>query len=145
MENHIGYILKRTQLAFRTRLNEALLRHELTTPQYACLNHLNQDSGLSNAELARRCFITPQTMHKILVGLEKKAFVSREPDPQNQRRQRTLLTAAGQQALQAAESTVDALEAQMLKAFSAEDILRFQTFLTTAHFNLEHADIETRP
>lgn len=142
MEHRIGYLLKRTQLMFRSKLDEALGAHDLTTPQYACLYQLNMDGGISNAELARRCFITPQTMHKIVQGLEKKGFLQREPDPTNQRRQCTLLTAAGAKALAAAEATVDSLESVVLSAFSDEEILQFQGYLTLTQQHLHQLSPE---
>jgi len=72
-----GYVLKRTQLALRGAMDGALATLDLTTPQYAALSELAKEQGLSNAELARRCFVTPQTMHRILGGLERDALVIR--------------------------------------------------------------------
>ena len=136
MDHRIGYILKRTQMMFRTKMDEALGVHDLTTPQYICLHELHADGGISNAELARRCFITPQTMHKIVLGLEKKGFLTREPDPANQRRQCTRLTETGAQVLKTAEATVDALESVVLSAFSDAEILQFQSYLTLTQQHL---------
>ena len=72
-----GYILKRTQLALRGAMDDALVTVNLTTPQYAALSELSEEQGLSNAELARRCFVTPQTMHQILRGLERTSSFTR--------------------------------------------------------------------
>ena len=61
-----GYIFKCTQLVLCGAMDDALATVDLTTPQYAALSELSKEQGLSNAELARRCFVTPQTMHQIL-------------------------------------------------------------------------------
>ena len=72
-----GYIFKRTQLALRGAMDDALVTVNLTTPQYAALSEPSKEQGLSNAELARRCFVTPQTMHQILGGLERTSSVTK--------------------------------------------------------------------
>jgi DNA-binding MarR family transcriptional regulator len=132
----IGYVLKRTHMLFRSKMDAVLSAHDLTTPQFACLFQLHEDAGLSNAELARRCFITPQTMHKIVVGLEKKGLIKREPEPQHLRIQRTLLTPAGEQVLTQSKATVSALEKAMATPFSADEIQRLQVDLEALHDRL---------
>jgi DNA-binding MarR family transcriptional regulator len=41
----------------------ALHEHNATVGQYALLTALDEEPGLSNADLARRAFVTPQTMN----------------------------------------------------------------------------------
>ncbi len=77
--NLVGYQLKRAQQALRTAMDEGLRAQGLTTPQYAALTHLEADGPLSGAELARRCFVTAQTINAILVGLERARLVERAP------------------------------------------------------------------
>jgi DNA-binding MarR family transcriptional regulator len=43
----------------------------LTTPQYAVLAFLEVEAGDSNAALARRVFVTPQTIQAILGFVDK--------------------------------------------------------------------------
>src|SRR3712207_8022525 len=66
----VGYELKRAQHALRSEMDGALRGVGLTTPQYAALSVLEGEEGISGALLARRCFVTPQTMNGILVNLE---------------------------------------------------------------------------
>jgi len=54
----LGYQLKRTQHALRLRMDEALHALGLTAPQYAVLSILEEAPRLSNADLARRSFVT---------------------------------------------------------------------------------------
>ena len=132
----IGYALKRTHMLFRSKMDAVLSAHALTTPQFACLFQLHEDTGLSNAELARRCFITPQTMHKIVVGLENKGFIVREPALKHQRVQRTLLTSAGEHALTQAKTAVFELEKAMVEGFSADEVQRLERDLGTLYARL---------
>jgi DNA-binding MarR family transcriptional regulator len=112
----IGFALKLAQQALRTHLDAALQKMGLTTPQYAVLAFLEVEPGASNAALARRAFVTPQTMQAILVALERDGFISRTPHPVNKRVQKTELTAKGRRALAAASGIVAGAEARLCNA-----------------------------
>ncbi|TNY27541.1 MarR family winged helix-turn-helix transcriptional regulator [Fulvimonas soli] len=114
----IGYALKLAQQALRTRLDSGLREIGLTTPQYAVLTYLREEAGASNAALARRAFVTPQTMQAILVALERAGFISRTPHPEHGRVQRTELTTKGRDVLESASGIVASAEAR-LRAASA--------------------------
>ena len=77
----IGFALKQAQQALRTRLDSGLREIGLTTRQYAPLAFLEVEAGASNAALARRAFVTPQTMQAILVALERAGCIARKPIP----------------------------------------------------------------
>jgi len=85
----------------------------LTTPQYAVLAFLEVEAGASNAALARRVFVTPQTMQAILVALERSGFVARTPHPEPGRVQTTELTALGRGVLEAASGIVADAETRL--------------------------------
>jgi DNA-binding MarR family transcriptional regulator len=117
----IGFALKMAQQALRTHLDAALQKIGLTTPQYAVLNFLEIEPGASNAELARRAFVTPQTMQAILVALERAGLISRTPHPEHGRVQMTKLTAKGRKALEAASGIVADAEARLRDAAAPLD------------------------
>ena len=71
---------------------------------------LAHESGLSNAQLARRCFVTPQSMNEVVLELERRELLTREPDSANQRILRAHLTASGQKVIDEWEKRIDALE-----------------------------------
>lgn len=103
-----GYALKQAQQAMRLRMDRSLSKIGLTAPQYAVLANLEDEPGASNAALARRAFVTPQTMQGMLVKLERAGMIERRPDTAHGRIQRTELTAEGRHALlQAHEITSD--------------------------------------
>ena len=66
-----GYLLKRAQAALHAGMAGALREHGATLAQYAVLTALDEEPGLSNAGLARRAFVTPQTMNQVLLELEQ--------------------------------------------------------------------------
>ncbi|MCW9707196.1 MarR family winged helix-turn-helix transcriptional regulator [Fodinibius salsisoli] len=103
-------------------MDEQLDAVGVTTPQYAALSILEEDQGLSNAELARRCFLTPQTMHKIIGGLEAKRLVERKADPSHGRKINTLLTSEGKKLLKKAHKIVQNIEGEMTSDLTEEEI-----------------------
>ena len=110
----VGYHLKRAQQALRTAMDEGLRAQGLTTPQYAALTHLEADEPLSGAELARRCFVTAQTMNAILVGLERARLVERTAHAKHGRVIEARLTKRGRAKVEDAHRTVFGIEERML-------------------------------
>ncbi len=117
----IGFALKQAQQALRTRLDSGLREIGLTTPQYAVLAFLEVEAGASNAALARRAFVTPQTMQAILIALERAGLVARTPHPEHGRVQMTQLTARGRGALKAASGIVADAEERLRNASAPFD------------------------
>jgi DNA-binding MarR family transcriptional regulator len=117
----IGFALKQAQQALRTRMDAELREIGLTTPQYAVLAYLKVEAGASNAALARRAFVTPQTMQAILVTLKKSGFVTRSPHPEHGRVQKTELTASGHHALEVASAIVADAETRLRNAAAPVD------------------------
>jgi DNA-binding MarR family transcriptional regulator len=113
---HVGYRLKRSAAALRGAMDKALREHGLTVPQYACLELLDQQPGLSNAELARGTFVTRQSMNVVLRGLQDADLISRPATTDHGRALPAHLTAEGRRRLDAARSAVYAIERQMVDA-----------------------------
>lgn len=124
LESSVGYALKRAQHALRLRMDEELKEVELTTPQYAVLSVLEEAPGLSGAALARRSFVTPQTMNVIVTKLERSGLIERGPHPEHGRVLRAYLTGKGRGLVSGAHEKVDAIEERMLSGLSQEDRTR---------------------
>ncbi|MEV4320170.1 MarR family transcriptional regulator [Actinocrispum sp. NPDC049592] len=105
----VGFALKRLQQALRARMDGALASFGLTAPQYAVLALLAEEPGISNAELARRSFVTAPTMIRIVTALEEAGLITRT-DPTTGRAKTTTLTPKGQTHLSAAATHVQHLE-----------------------------------
>ena len=127
--DHPGYLLKRAQAALNAAMVGALREHGATLSQYAVLTALDEEPGLSNAGLARRAFVTPQTMNQVLHELEQKGWVARHPHPGHARILQADLTPAGRTALAACHRAVNAIEEQMLAPLAPGDIKQFTATL----------------
>jgi len=121
MDDRIGYMMKRVQAALRRRMDEALGPHGVTAPQYAVLSALEREPGLSNAELARRAFVTPQTMVRILENLEALGLVVRHAHPSHGRRLPASLTRKGERQLAAGHAGVAEVEEALLADLGDEE------------------------
>jgi DNA-binding MarR family transcriptional regulator len=110
----VSYLIGRLDRALRRHLDEQIAREGLTTLQYTTLSVLRARSGLSNAQLARRSLMTPQSMSEVLARLEQKGLIRRDPHPDHGRVIQVELTPAGRDALAACDRVVDEIEATML-------------------------------
>lgn len=119
---NLGYILKRAQQSLRIRVDTQLKAVEITLPQYAVLSNVAISPGISNADLAKAAFVTPQTMQGILSTLEKRNLLERSQDPEHGRRLMTQLTAEGKVAMETARIEMIKVEAMMLDSISDHDI-----------------------
>ncbi|MBB4935498.1 DNA-binding MarR family transcriptional regulator [Lipingzhangella halophila] len=126
LEESPGYVLKQAHAALRTAMEEALRPLGLTVAQYACLELLGQRPGLSSSELARGAFVTRQSMHVVLRGLQDRGMLTRPDQAEYGRALPTQLTPAGQEELRAASAAVRAVEQQMFSPLSAADQRRLR-------------------
>ena len=109
-----------SQLFFvlRAAMDDALREIDLTAPQFATLDALSREPGMTNAALARCCSVTPQTMHAIVVGLEGAGLVVRQPHLTQTRLLQLYLSNAGEQMANEGRFLVAGVEARMLMLFS---------------------------
>ncbi|MFJ2215099.1 MarR family winged helix-turn-helix transcriptional regulator [Streptomyces sp. NPDC101062] len=113
---HVGYRLKRASAALRSAMDKALREHDLTVPQYSCLELLDEQPGLSNADLARGTFVTRQSANVVLRGLKDAGLITRADVTDHGRALPVHLTPAGQQRLHVARESVYAIEVRMIEA-----------------------------
>jgi DNA-binding MarR family transcriptional regulator len=91
----VSYVIARLDRAIRRGIEERLAPHGLSVSQYTALSVLRNRPGLSNAQLARRSFVTPQAMYEVTASLEEAKLIVREVDRNRPRILRARLTARG--------------------------------------------------
>lgn len=115
-------MLKRAQSAFRHAMDVGLREVDLTTSQFALLTAVRHEKGgLSNAELARRCFVTAQAMHGVVVVLERRGLIERPDEPIVGRTRAAQLTPEGRRVQSRASRIVDAIEARAFSGLTANE------------------------
>ncbi|HVC88216.1 MAG TPA: MarR family transcriptional regulator [Gaiellaceae bacterium] len=122
MEPRLSYMIGRLERVLRRRLSAAVEPAGLTLPAYTALSVLRAEDGLSNAELARRSLVTPQSMSEVLVLLVAKGYVRRRAEPGHGRVIRIELTQSGSQALATCDRAVDEVERELLADLEAREV-----------------------
>ena len=121
MEPRLSYVIGRLDRILRRRLAAAVEPCGLTLPAYTALSVLRAHGGLSNARLARRSLVTPQSMSEVVATLERKGFIRRWNDPDHARILRAELTDRAWPVLRASDEACLELEAQMQAAMAPAD------------------------
>ncbi|MEU5703527.1 MarR family winged helix-turn-helix transcriptional regulator [Streptomyces aurantiacus] len=127
------YLLKRTELVVRARLEELLKPAGVTALQYTALTVLERHDGVSAAQLARASFVTAQSMADMVRALESREFIRREPHPRNRREKVILLADAGRRLLADYAEPARSLEERMVEGLRPADVERFRAALKSAH------------
>ncbi|OHV30062.1 MULTISPECIES: MarR family winged helix-turn-helix transcriptional regulator [Pseudofrankia] len=123
------YLVKQVELAIRTRLDDLVRPADLTALQYTAMTVLERQSDLTAARLARRSFVTAQSMADMVTALLDRGLVERRRDPADGRRLLLALTATGQRVLDEYRPKVAALEARMLHDLSATEAMELRRVL----------------
>jgi DNA-binding MarR family transcriptional regulator len=72
-----GYTIKQVQQQIHTAMEDSLRPLSLNLSQYNVLKSLDTALPATGAELSRKAFVTPQTMHTILTTMERKELIAR--------------------------------------------------------------------
>jgi DNA-binding MarR family transcriptional regulator len=131
-EPGISYLAARLQRATRKAIAQRMEPYGLTTLQYTTLSILGRRGELSNAQLARRAFMTPQAMSEVLAALERKGLVERNAHPKHRRVFPAALTKKGKCVLASCDAELDELERRMLGELSPRQITSMRNALIAA-------------
>ncbi len=106
-------LMKRLQAGFRTRLDEGLRGKNATTAQIRLLYEVRSRPGATGAQIARACFVTPQSAQAMLVRAVERGWVVRGKDPENDRLVTARLTPAGERLLAFADDVFRRIESEV--------------------------------
>lgn len=121
VEPRISYVAARLERAVRAGINERVRPYGLTTLQYTTLSLLGaRGLPLSNAQLARRAYMTPQSMIEVIDALQRKGLIRRDSHPNHRRVYPATLTGKGRRVLAACDAAVDEMEEEMLTEFDSD-------------------------
>jgi DNA-binding MarR family transcriptional regulator len=136
VDDRPGYRIKQVQQALRHAGDDALRGIGLSVSQYAVLRALADLPGASSAAVARRCFVTRQSLADVLAALRAAGSVTAgEPGPGRARPM--ALTEAGRERLAGAETAMAAVEERMLTGLSAREVATLAELLAVCAANLE--------
>ncbi len=136
-EPGISYAIARLEQLVLGSVSEIAARHDLTALQFTTLSVLNRHGApLSSSQLARRSFMTAQSMHEVIHRLERAGLIKRNAHPNHRRKRPASLTAKGRRVVAACESAVADFETRMLRGFSRPERSKFLAMIKSAVRNL---------
>lgn len=127
-----SYLVARLDRLVRSHLAEVLERFELSVSQYTLMSVVEHRPGLSNAQLARRSYITAQAMHQVVNGLEERGLITRRVSPDHGRIQLTELTDEGVALLKACDEEVTLIEERIFGGLGEKGEERLRELLQAA-------------
>lgn len=108
MEKVIFNDLRELSVLLAFNLQELLRPFQLTPEQYDTLLNLDSETGWRLGDLRKKVLIDNSKMTRIADYLEQQGWATRQPDPEDRRGQRLLLTEAGADHLATARAAHEA-------------------------------------
>src|SRR3982074_112600 len=111
-------MMKRIMIHFRSQIDEKLRPQGVTTAQLQVMKVIRDEGGASGAQLARSCYMTPQSAQALLKSLEAGGWIRRVKDRVNNRILIAQLTPGGEELLETAEKAARVIEKSVWKGVS---------------------------
>ncbi len=128
-EESLGRLLKRSEQALLRAKSAAVKTVGLTLSQYVALAALAERPGITSAELARACLVSPQAMMVVLKAMEEQGLVERTPHPRHRTVLEIRLPRVGREALAAAHERAEPIEQRIIEALSDGEISALRALL----------------
>ncbi|GAA3526845.1 hypothetical protein GCM10022222_07290 [Amycolatopsis ultiminotia] len=125
----LAYI-KRAEQATQQAKEQVLRGYGITPAQQAALTIISEHEGISSAELARQCQVTPQTMNSTVGRLEARGLIRRAPHPMHRTLIELTLTEHGRDLFERADTRVSALDADLAAELSPAELTTLKELLT---------------
>lgn len=116
--NGIAYLVGRLDHILNRRVRECVAQHGITAAQYTGLSVLHLHGQLSNAQLAERSMVSPQSANEMVKSMQSKGWVERESDSTHGRIIHLRLTPAGRDLLAQCDRAIVQVEQAMLAELS---------------------------
>jgi len=113
LENHLGYFLRRAQVAVFQDFIRTLAGIDISPAQYSVLVVIGANRGPSQADVADFLAIERARLVRMLDHLERRGLVQRMPSANDRRSHALQLTAAGQKTLRRARALAGTHEARL--------------------------------
>lgn len=124
--------MKRLLKGYRALLETALEAEGITLAQLRMLNALHEHAQTSAAELARTCYITPQSMQAVVTRAEHEGWITRSASPANRRVLSATLTKSGHRVLERGLALSAGIERQIWGSTSSSELRAFNATLGKA-------------
>jgi DNA-binding MarR family transcriptional regulator len=114
----LAYIVGRLDHVLNKRLREGLAPLGVTVPHYTALSVFRVLGTISNAQLAERTMVSPQSANEMVKAMEARGWIERHPDPTHGRIIQISLTEAGLERLSHCDEVMVKMEELMFADLS---------------------------
>ena len=138
LDDSYGYLINLAAQRLKYELHQTFQAkgYDVTPEQWAVLNRLWEQDGLSQVDLAERTFKDKPGTTRILNLLEKKEIVVRRPDESDRRVLRVFLTRIGKDLKEKLIPCAQEVLAKSGKNLSKEELVQFKLTLNQILRNL---------
>lgn len=119
--HRLGYLLKHAELRFAQLTSAELEPLGISPREWAALNCLDEQHGLSQREVAELLGIDRTRMVALVDELQTKGWVKRRPQPDDRRKNIVTLTSKGRDLMQRAGHLIEGCERRFLAVLSESD------------------------
>ena len=130
-------LMRRLLLGFKGRLDDELRSRNVTNAQLRFLTEVKERPGASGAQMARACFVTPQSAQVMMVRAVERGWVIRGKDAENDRLVTARLTPAGERLLVYADAVLARMELEVWNGVALADLKAMNRMLERGLANLE--------
>ena len=107
------------------------MKHGITANQFVLLMLLAEEDGISQKDLVERAFSDPNTIRAMLVLLEKRGLVERDPHPKDGRKRNVTITSKGRGIYELVSQENNSMIHNLSSLFSEDMLQTFISFLET--------------
>lgn len=140
LEESVGFLVHRADLALVSHLLSLFKPHDLTVEQWTVLNRLVEADGITQRELARKAAKNPTTLARILDKMEKKGLVERREHGRDARAFRVTLTRRGRALREELAPLALRALADATAGLTGEDVRTLKRLLDVVFTNLAPRD-----
>ncbi|WP_435747350.1 MarR family winged helix-turn-helix transcriptional regulator [Microbacterium sp. PMB16] len=126
----VSYAIGRLDRALTASMTVVLAENGITVAEFTALSILRDAPGLSNAQMARRTLVRPQSMIQVITSLERAGLIEREPSPHHSRVLKAAVTPLGRRVLKRCDKGVADLEARFLNGIAVDEQVSLRERLT---------------
>jgi len=125
----VARALRAAYLALHRQTNDCFAKDGVTADQFVLLSALADADAATQQELVRRVGSDPNTVRAMLLLLEGRGLVAREPHPADGRARSVTLTGKGRQVFQRLWTKSEPLRVRLMGAFGPEEATALAEFL----------------
>lgn len=130
-------LMRRLLVGFKAKLDDELREKNATTSQMRFLREVKERPGSSGAQMARACYITPQSAQALMVRAVQHGWVVRGKSAENDRVVTARLTPAGEELLAYADGVLNRLQDEMWSGISVSELRAMNELLERGLAQLE--------